>query len=594
MINSARNNSINFRMAGVAASPGIAIGDVYLLDRRRTTVVEYSIDRCAIEKEIEIFKAAVERSRQQLQAVQESLSQHTRTEHFYIIDTQLLILDDQMLLDGTIELIREQQVNASAALKQVMQRFSQVFDRIEDEYLRERGSDIELVGERILRNIRGKEQQPISSLEKKSVLVAHDLSPADTLQMDKNKVVGFVTDLGGRTSHTAILARSLGVPAVVGLENVTARVSSGSAVIVDGCSGTVIFNPCADTMQHYLEKKARYEFYQQQLHAYCELPAQTLDGRVISLKANLEFPEEAALAVHNGAAGVGLLRTEFMYMARQSPPCEEDQLAEFRTIIQQVAPHPVTIRTLDVGGDKFVEDICLKDEANPAMGLRSVRLSLREKKLFKIQMRAILRASAFGAVRLLFPMISGVSEVRECKAILADVMAELRAAGVDFDPQIEVGIMIETPSAVLLADLLAKEVDFFSVGTNDLIQYCLAVDRSNEHVAYLYEPLHPAILRALHLVALAAQRAGIRAGICGEMAAEPLCTAIVVAMGYTELSMNSAEIPRVKKMLRQWRAKDSEALLGQLLQFSTTAEVSAHLLATLKTYLPDADLDWDF
>lgn len=594
MTNSVKTSQQNLYLYGVAASPGISIGEVYLLDRQRVSVVEYTIAADEVEQQIDKFDVAVALAKQQLREVQKTLSLASRSEHFYIIDTQLLILDDQMLLDGTKNLIRDKHLNAQGALKRVLKKFRQTFDSIEDEYLRERGSDIELVGERILRNLRGKTQQSLHDLNCKSVIVAHDLSPADTLQMDKKQVIGFITDLGGRTSHTAILARSLGIPAVIGLENVTEQVSSANMVIVDGCSGCVIFNPSQEILTAYREKQQRYLKYQEQLHKYCELPAQTRDGKKIKLKANIEFPEEAELAIHNGATGIGLLRTEFMYMARQKPPSEEDQFNEYRRIIQQVKPHSVTIRTLDVGGDKFVSNICLNDEANPAMGLRSIRLSLREKNLFRIQLRAILRASALGPVRLLLPMITGVSEVHACKAILHEVMDELRRDGIAFDEKIAVGIMIETPSAVMLADLLAKEVDFFSVGSNDLIQYCLVVDRGNEHVAYLYEPMHPAILRALNCVARAAHVAGIPACICGEMASEPIYSALLLAMGYSELSMNSGGISQVKKLLQQWHSETGDQLLEQILQLSTAAEISELVSAKVKHYFPHSEDEGNF
>ena len=589
-----KNNSTNIQISGVAASPGIAIGEVYLLDRRRVSVVEYHISKDAIAHEIEVFKKAVAQAKLQLQTIQNALILQSQTEHFYIIDTQMMILDDQMLVDSTIKLISTQFINASGALKRVLQQFKQTFDSIEDEYLRERGSDIELVGERILRNIHGTAQESVTDLEQKSIVVAHDLSPADTLQLDKKKVVAFVTDLGGRTSHTAILARSLEIPAVIGLGDVTSSVTAGGVVIVDGCSGHVILNPCADTLQQYRAKQLRYAAYRQQLQVYCELPAQTVDGVQISLKANIEFPDEAELAIHNGATGIGLLRTEFMYMARRQPPSEEDQFLEYSRIIQQSAPHSVTIRTLDVGGDKFVPDICLNDEVNPAMGLRSVRLSLRELKLFKAQIRAILRASALGPVRILFPMISGVAEVDSCRKIVDEMMQQLRDEGVAFDQNLDVGIMIETPSAVLVADLLAAKVDFFSVGSNDLIQYCLAVDRGNEHVAYLYEPFHPAILRALCQIAQAAQKADIPACICGELASEPIYAALLMSMGYGELSMNSSGISQVKKLLRQWHSEDGKKLLSTLLQLTTAAEVAAVVVSEMDKYLPDFNGEIDF
>lgn len=590
-------NSVKSKQAehyhAVAASPGIAIGEVYLLDRQRVSVVEYDISDEQISVEIDIFHAAVEKSRQQLRDIQQQLSHHTQSEHFYIIDTQLMILDDEMLLRGTTGFIQEKQINASAALKRVLKQFKKTFECIEDEYLRERGSDIELVGERVLRNIRGKNQQQIQNLDRKSIVVAHDLSPADTLQMDKEQVIGFVTDLGGRTSHTAILARSLGLPAVVGLETITSTVSTGMAIIIDGSHGEVILNPDPATLQEYLEKKRRYEFYQQHLQTFCALPACTADGVKVTLQANIELPDEADIALKNGATGIGLLRTEFMYMARSTPPSEQDQFEGYKALVEKIHPSPVTIRTLDVGGDKFVQDLSLQDEANPAMGLRSIRLSLHEKHLFRIQLRAILRASAYGRVRLLFPMISGVAEVRACRKILAEVMDELRKEHVVFDENLPVGIMIETPSAVFLADLLAREVDFFSVGTNDLIQYCLAVDRSNEHVAYLYDPCHPAILRALKTISDAARQAGISASICGEMAAEPMYSLVLLAMGYTDMSMNSCGLSRVKKIMRQWHSADGHALLEQILSRSTATQIAADLRQTVLRHFPDDMQEWE-
>lgn len=581
------------RYHAVAASPGIAIGEVYLLDRQRISVVEYDISAEQIPLEIDAFYAAVEKSREQLRDIQQQLSHHTQSEHFYIIDTQLMILDDEMLLKGTTRFVEENQINASAALKRILKQFRETFECIEDEYLRERGSDIELVGERILRNIRGKSQQKIQNLERKSVVIAHDLSPADTLQMDKEQVIGFVTDLGGRTSHTAILARSLGLPAVVGMETITSNVSSGTAIIIDGSHGDVILNPDAATLQEYLEKKRRYEFYQQNLQSFCELPACTADGVKVTLQANIELPEEADIALRNGATGIGLLRTEFMYMTGALPPSEEEQFLAYKSLVEKVQPSPVTIRTLDVGGDKFVQDLSLQDEANPAMGLRSIRLSLHEKLLFRIQLRAILRASAYGAVRLMFPMISGVSEVRACRQILTEVQEELRRERVVFDEKLPVGIMIETPSAVFVADLLAREVDFFSVGTNDLIQYCLAVDRGNEHVAFMYEPCHPAILRALKRICDAAQQAGISASICGEMAAEPMYSLVLLAMGYTELSMNSCGLSRVKKILRQWNTQEGLELLERILSRSTAQEIAADLRKTVVKHFPDDMQEWE-
>ena len=583
-----------FTYTGIAASPGIAIGEVRLLDRRRVSVQEHEIDADKVEHEIGVFLEAVQMSKAQLEAVQQELGKQSRSEHFYIIDTQVLILNDKMLIDSTSELIRDEHINAAGALKKVLRRFAAVFEQIDDEYLRERGSDVELVGERIIRNIKGMDQPEVGELERRSVIVAHDLSPADTCQLDPENVVAFVTDLGGRTSHTAILARSMEIPAVVGLERITWQIGEATPVIVDGNSGVVISNPDKDTLKKYLEIKRRYEFYKQQLQSYCDLPAQTADGKTINMLANIEFLQESAFALNNGAQGIGLLRTEFMYMARSTPPSEEEQFQAYKKVVEKFSPYPVTIRTLDIGGDKFVNDICLADEANPAMGLRSIRLSLFEKELFHIQLRAILRASAYGSVRLMFPMISGLAEVRSCKQCIEQVMDELDAEGLKFKRDIEVGIMVETPSAVFIADLLAAEVDFFSIGTNDLIQYCLAVDRGNEHVAYLYEPFHPAILRALKRVADAAEKAQIDLCLCGEMAAEPMYSIVLIALGYSQLSMSSQGISRVKKLIRQWNTQNNCDLAESLLEQKTAAGVLKVLKQKLGYFMPEADPELDY
>jgi len=564
-------------LVGIAASPGIAMGQTYSVDRERMSAVERRISVDEVPGQIQSFMEAVQLSRSQLEEVRSAVTNRELAEHLYIIDTHLLILEDQMLLDGTTALIRDEFLNAEGALKRTLKKFQEVFASIEDEYLRERRSDIDSVGERLLRNLKGQSQQSIVGIDRQVIVVAHDLSPADTMQMDKARIIGFVTDLGGRTSHTAILARSLGIPAVIGLETVTARVPSGTPVIVDGTLGYLVLNPSAETYREYEEKQRAYENREADLLSLSSLPAETLDGCRIHLRGNVELSDEIPLAMRYGAEGVGLFRSEFLYLNRAVPPTENDQVVAYRTVAEAMAPYPVTIRSLDLGGDKFAPEINVADELNPAMGLRAVRFSLKERRLFKTQLRAILRASAFGRVRLMFPMISGVAEIRACKNLLAEARAELVAEGIAFDPDMPVGIMIEIPSAALIADLLAKEVDFFSVGTNDLIQYCLAVDRGNEHVAYLYEPLHPAILRALQAICRAARQAQISVGMCGEMASDPLYTLILLGLGFDELSMNPPSIPRVKEILRLVLRDDGERLVAELLNLSTASEINRHL-----------------
>lgn len=574
-------------LIGIGASPGISIANSHLVNRARVVALERRIASKEVQAEIDAFDEALSTSREQLLEVKKQAQEEDLSEHLYIIDTHLLILEDQMLVDETRALVRKELVNAEGALTRTLGRLRKVFDAISDEYLRERRSDIDLVGDRIMRNLVGEERENLSDIEGPVIVVAHDLSPADTVQMDKEKIVGFVTDVGSRTAHTAILARSLGIPAVVGLETVTSLVPNALPMIIDGLSGTVVLNPSQETFREYLEKKQRYEYLEKELEGFQSLSAETRDGYHIALRANLDLIEEVDVAKKLGAEGIGLFRTEFLFMESDVPPTEEEQFAVYRQVAEKMAPYPVTIRTLDVGGDKFVPEFNLCDELNPVMGLRAVRFSLKEGRLFKAQLRAILRSSVFGAVRIMFPMISGIGELRACKQFLEEAKQELRDAAVAFNDSVQVGVMIETPSAVLVADLLAREADFFSVGTNDLIQYCLAIDRSNEHVAYLYEPLHPAVLRALKQVCQAAEDAGIEIGMCGEMAGEQLYCLVLIALGFRELSMNAINISRLKRIMRQVSLEEIRDLFEKLIDLPTAADVNEALECEMRQRFPD-------
>uniref|UniRef100_A0A831UCU0 Phosphoenolpyruvate-protein phosphotransferase n=1 Tax=Geobacter metallireducens TaxID=28232 RepID=A0A831UCU0_GEOME len=579
-MDSARNETKIFR--GIEASSGIAIGTARLTDRSRVAVAEISIGDDEVEQERARFLAALQDAREELRAVKEHLSASRGPEHLYVVDTHLMILDDAMLTQGTLDLIAREHINAEAALKRNLQKFKEFFAGIEDEYLRERAGDVETVVERIMRAMVGKRQECIGSIDGgKIIIVAHDLSPTDILQIDKSKVIGFITDLGGRTSHTAILARALEIPAVVGLETITGEDIDGLPIIIDGTDGTVVVNPDQDTFRDYLRRKQRYDYLEQEFLKLRDLPAETTDGHRISLMGNVEFPEEIPTLKGHGGEGVGLYRTEMLYMNRKGLPDEEEQYLAYSAIVEAMAPFPVTIRTLDVGGDKLATDLHLEDEMNPALGLRAIRLSLRKPEVFKTQLRAILRASARGKVRIFFPMISGIEEVRAAKAVLEEAKNELRSEGIPFDSGIEVGIMIEIPSAVVIADILAREVDFFSVGTNDLIQYSLAIDRTNEHLAHLYQPLHPAVLRSLRTVVEAAHAAGIRVCMCGEMAGEARYLPILLGLGFDELSMTGASIPRVKKVLRRAARADALELVSRAFAFCTALEVETYLSAEI-------------
>ncbi len=573
-------------LVGLGVSPGIGIGRVCLLNRLYH-VAEWELDEAEVEDEVLRFRDALSAAAEQLREVKRKVaSQPHLREHIYILDTHLLILGDEMLVSNTEVLIRQKH-NAEKALNQTLKQLRLMFENIEDDYLRERSSDLDAVGQRLLRILAGINDTALEQIKEKSLIAAHDLSPADTMQLDRSKVVGFLTDRGGKTSHTAILARSLGIPAVVGLESATTVVDNDVSAIIDGTTGVVVLNPSEETFREYLKRKLAFEYLEKELTRYRNLAAETTDHYEVALRANLEIVSEVPAAQEDGAVGIGLYRTEFLYMNCSQPPGEDEQFAAYSEIVERISPHPVTIRTLDVGGDKFVQDMSLEHEDNPAMGLRAIRFSLREVDLFKVQLRAILRASAVGQVRIMFPMISGVSEIRACKRILRTVSVELEQEGVLFDPQVKIGIMIETPAAVMIASLLAKEVDFFSIGTNDLIQYCLAVDRGNEHVSYLYEPLHPAILRALKQVCDAAHNAGIEVSMCGEMASEPMYLPVLIGLGLDELSMNHACIPRVKRVLRNLTRVESKDMLDALMQLSTGKEISVHLDREMRTRLPD-------
>ena len=576
----------NIILKGIGVSSGIAIGRAHLIERGRVEVEERPIKKAQVEKEVTRFRRAVEQSKLQLQRVKEKLLKESAKEHVYIIDAHLLILEDKMLIDDTIKNIRERLIGAEGALKRHMHNLSMIFDRIEDEYLRARKSDIEQIGERILRNLVGKKHDGLSHIKEKVIIVAHDLTPSDTAQMKKDKILGFVTDIGGRTSHTSIVARSLEIPAVVGLDNVTQQIMPGDIIVLDGMTGVVIINPPKSVFKAYLERSQNYQYFEEELLRFKSLPAVTKDGHSVRLAGNIELPEEIPSLREHGAEGIGLYRTEFLYMGKKLP-VEEDHFETYRKLAEGVAPYSATIRTLDMGGDKMVSHIEWAEEINPAMGLRAIRFSLKEVELFQTQLRGILRASAYGKLKIMFPMISGMQELRQAKGILEEVRKELDSKGIPYDREMEVGIMMEIPSAASIADILAREVDFFSIGTNDLIQYSLAIDRVNEHVAYLYEPLHPAIIRIIKGIVDSAHAAGIKVSMCGEMAGEPAYVPILLGLELDELSMNAPVIPWVKKIVRAMSASEAKKLLRDVMAFSTAAEIEGCVREHMAELFPD-------
>jgi phosphotransferase system enzyme I (PtsI) len=488
-----------------------------------------------------------------------------------------MILVDEHLVSETSEIIKTGMVNAEGALRRTLHRYRETFAAIDDPYIRERINDVETVIERVLRNMSGSAAEPLPEHDGQIILAAHDISPSDMLQINRANVRAIITEIGGLTSHTAILARALDLPAVMGVEGITHLLQDNVAVIVDGLTGTVTVDPDQETFQLSLRRKQHYEYVEYELLKTVPLPAVTCDGHAICLRGNVEIPEEGASVLNHGGSGVGLYRTEMLFMNRPDMPDEEEQLAMYRAMQMAIAPHSLTIRTLDAGGDKLLEGTDLTAETNPALGVRAIRLSLSMPVEFKKQLRAILRTSATGPVRIMYPMISGVEEIRTAKALLEEAKQELAASDTPFDNAVKIGVMIEIPAAVTLADLLAREVDFFSVGTNDLIQYTLAIDRSNEQLSHMYQPLHPAVLRSLRRIVQAAHAAGIPACLCGEMAGNPLYLPVLLGLGFDELSMGAWSILRVKQILRRCTLETATRIAEGCFEFSTAAEVEMFL-----------------
>jgi len=572
---------------GIGVTPGIVIGKAYLLDRRKIEAPARVLPEFQVPQEVSRFLDAVEESKKQLRAAKERLLREDAAGPSYILDTHLLLLEDKKLIENTVQTIKQSWINSEWALKINLDRVRKVFDSIDDEYLKSRKTDVDYVGERILRNLMGKETEIIAQIKEEVIIVAHDLSPADTAQMAKDKVTAFVTDMGGKTSHTAIMARSLEIPAVVGSETATHSINTGDTLIIDGITGVVVVNPSPEIMQEYQDRQRVRQKMERELFQYRDLPAETLDGYRVKVLANIELVDEIPAVLQHGAEGIGLYRTEYLYLNRKDLPSEEEHFQAYKKVVEGIYPHPAVIRTLDIGGDKFMSHMDLAEEMNPAMGLRAIRFSLREVDIFKVQLRAILRASAYGKVQLLLPMISGATEIREVKKILQDVRLSLSAEEIPFDAEMEVGIMIEVPSAVTIADILAKEVDYFSIGTNDLIQYSLAIDRVNESVTHLYQPLHPAVLRLIRDVVRAAHHKGIRVAMCGEMAGEPLYIPILLGLELDDLSMNVLSIFRVKKILRGYTLRECKELVEEVLHLATAEEIEELVRASLRKKFPE-------
>jgi phosphotransferase system enzyme I (PtsI) len=574
------------RLAGVGASPGIAIGVAHVLGSK-VDVHERRISGDAVDVELARFDEAVAHTDAQLARIQREIAEREGDDHQYrILEVHRLMLSDVHLTEQAKRLIREEKTSAEWAVRRALDQIQSVFDRIEDPYFRERRSDVTMVGERLLRNLLGMVESSAEDTPKGSIAVGHELSPADVAQLGRAEAAGFCTEAGGRTSHTAIVARALGLPLVVGVEKLGNRVWSGMTVIVDGNRGEVILDPDAEALRRYMERADVQRGRAQRLAELRDTPSATIDGQAIHLAANVEMLEEIPIAVDLGAEAVGLFRTEFLYLERPTLPTEEEQYAHAVAALKSVSGRPITFRTLDLGGDKLPASVRMPMGANPAMGLRSIRYSLHRDDIFRVQLRALYRASVEGPMQILFPLISGVAELRAAKKICAEVCEELKKEGIRHDPQVPIGVMIETPSAAFISDLLGDECDFLSIGTNDLIQYALAADREDEHVGYLYHPLHPAIIRALKQIVEGAARAGKPLAMCGDMAGDPVLVWILIGLGLRHLSMAPRQIPVLKSIVHASKLSDAQQLARAALELRTETEVEELVYGTMRRHFP--------
>jgi phosphoenolpyruvate-protein phosphotransferase (PTS system enzyme I) len=581
---------VSRRLFGIPASPGIATGPAVVLGRQEIKFSRRRIEDAAVNEEIERFRFAVAVSAAQLAGVASQFGPDDGVGRS-IIEAHKLMLKDDTLVGATERTIASQLLNAEWALENAVDRLYKIFDNIDDPYFRERRSDIDFVSQRLLRNLTGKPGRLLTNLDGPSIIVAYDLSPAETAEMLGQPIIGFVTAMGSRTSHTAIMARSLEIPAVVGLGDITDLVNPGGTIVVDGIKGEVVIDPEPSESQEFQRRSIAWFERTRSLLANRDLPAETLDGHRIELLGNIEFPGEAAVALEHGSDGIGLYRTEFLYVNRTGLPTLEEQYTVFRSVVETVAPKPVTLRTFDIGGDKYVSTFMLPEELNPALGLRAVRLGLRLPEIFKTQLKAMMMAAVHGDVRIMFPMVSGVAEARACIALLHEAASELERDGIDHVPRPPIGCMIEVPSAVLTADLLARELDFFSIGTNDLIQYTLAIDRTSEHVAHLYQPLHPAVLRAISQTIRGAHAEGIPVGTCGAMAEEPAHALVLLGLGLDFLSATPLELPRIKHVIRSVEVSIVRDVVQEVLDLSTAEEVEAFVRDAFSLVLDGLSLE---
>ena len=575
------------KLKGIAAAGGVAIGKAYFIGKEEFSIPKRKISHEDISREIYRLEEALIETRREISKLQKKISSELGFDNARIFEAHLLVMEDRVLIEDIIQHIKDKKVNVEYAFWHSIKKYTDTLLKLNDEYLRERVIDIEDVARRVIVKLLNKKVVSLQDLKEKVIIVSHDLSPSETASLPKENILGFVTDIGGRTSHTAIIARSLGIPAVVGVEVATRNIKHGEKIIVDGSMGDVLVNPTEKAAKEYQKRSTRYTREIKAIHVPKVYKAKTKDNKEVVVSANIELPEELVLAQDFGAEGIGLYRTEYVFMGKRDLPSEEEQYKAYVGVAKKVKPYSVIIRTIDIGGDKFISQPEVPVEMSPFMGWRAIRFCLARPDIFKTQLRAILRASAEGNVKVMFPMISGAEELKKAKKLLEECKKELKKEGKKFKSDISVGTMIEVPSAALTADILAKESDFFSIGTNDLIQYSLAVDRGNEKVAYLYEPGHPAVLKLIKNVVESAHTNNIWVGMCGEMSGEPLFACLLLGLGLDEFSMPPPLVPRVKELIRSITFEEAKIVAQKALDLPTAKDVEKYLQEQLKIILKD-------
>tara|TARA_B100000686_G_scaffold36387_1_gene37896 strand:- start:324 stop:2093 length:1770 start_codon:yes stop_codon:yes gene_type:complete len=582
-------------MKGIAVSKGVAIGKAYLLDRSKFCILKQKLDENDVEKEVERFREAIEKTKLQMKDIK-NRAEKIADKYAVILDTYTLLLEDEILVNDTINNIRKHGNNAEWTLNQTLQNFLNLFDNINDDYLKGKKDDLDLLVQAILKNLMGHSHETLSDIQEPVIIVTHSISPSDTLAMPKNFIKGLVTETGGKTSHVGIFAAALGIPAVTGIKNLTSKINSGEKIIVDGIEGEIIIHPNDEKNQYFLKKQENYRRYEERLLENIHQPAETLDGHQIHLLANIESNQEVSSLNKFGAEGVGLYRTEFLYLSANNLPGERELYKIFKEVTQAMDEKPLVIRTLDIGMDKQLAGIKKVDEDNPALGLRGIRLSLANPESFLSQLKGILRASSYGNVKILYPMISNVSEIIQANELLKKAKVSLKEKQIPFDENIKVGAMIETPAAAICIDHILEEVDFISIGTNDLIQYLLAIDRINENVAHLYHAFHPSVLRSLKQIILAANKINKEVSICGELGGDPMASMLLLGLGkLSDLSMEPHSIPKVKKIIRLIRLEEARQMADHVLNLSSVEEISRFIATEMRTRFPeDFDRDLSF